>query len=169
MKNLAATGTIGDGPYKWGSISPGHTYTLIKNTEVRRPRLPARARGQDRLQRQHQRAGQRRAVLNNQADVFDPGDTLPASILSQVKSQAADRFQAIPTNSSCYFFFAVNKKPFNNLYARQAVLAALDSTRAVAARQRASCTGLPPDPVRDRRPLQPVQLPASTIPTDRRT
>src|SRR5579884_3922154 len=32
MKNLAATGTIGDGPYKWGPISPGHTYTLIKNT-----------------------------------------------------------------------------------------------------------------------------------------
>jgi peptide/nickel transport system substrate-binding protein len=66
-------------------------------------------------------------VLNNQADVFDPGDTLPASILQQVKTQAADRFQAIPLNSSWYFWFGVNKKPFNNLYARQAVLAAMDS------------------------------------------
>ncbi len=42
MKNLAATGTIGDGPYKWGSISPGHTYTLIKNTKFNGvPTVPA--------------------------------------------------------------------------------------------------------------------------------
>jgi peptide/nickel transport system substrate-binding protein len=59
--------------------------------------------------------------------VFDPGDTLPASILQQVKTQAADRFQAIPLNSSWYWFFNVQKKPFNNIYARQAVLAAMDS------------------------------------------
>ncbi len=66
------------------------------------------------------------SVLRNQSDVFDPGDTLPASILSQVQSQARDRYQAVPTNSTFYFFFAVNKPPFNNLDARKAVLAALD-------------------------------------------
>ena len=59
--------------------------------------------------------------------MFDPGDTLPASILQSVKTQAADRFKAIPLNSSWYFWFNVQKKPFNNLYARQAVLAAMDS------------------------------------------
>jgi peptide/nickel transport system substrate-binding protein len=58
--------------------------------------------------------------------LFDPGDTLPASILQQVTSQAADRYQAIPTNSTYYFWFGVTQKPFNNIYARQAVLAALD-------------------------------------------
>jgi peptide/nickel transport system substrate-binding protein len=58
--------------------------------------------------------------------VFDPGDTLPASILQQIRSQASDRFQEVPLNSSWYFFFGVEKKPFNNLYARQAVLAAMD-------------------------------------------
>ena len=58
--------------------------------------------------------------------MFDPGDTLPSSILQQVKTTAAGRYQAIPLNSSWYFWFATNKKPFNNLYARQAVLAALD-------------------------------------------
>ena len=65
-------------------------------------------------------------MLNNQADVFDPGDTLPASLLQQVQTQAKDRYQAVPTNSSYYFWFGVTQKPFNNLYARQAVIAALD-------------------------------------------
>jgi peptide/nickel transport system substrate-binding protein len=46
--------------------------------------------------------------------------------LGQVKATASDRYQAIPTNSTFYFFMAVNKKPFNNLSARQPVLAALD-------------------------------------------
>jgi hypothetical protein len=58
--------------------------------------------------------------------VFDPSETLPPSLLGQVRSTAASRYQAVPTNSTFYFFFAVNKKPFNNLDARRAVLAALD-------------------------------------------
>jgi peptide/nickel transport system substrate-binding protein len=126
MKNLASTGTIGDGPYKWGPITPGHQYTLIKNTAFD---VPGLARGHaDKIvfNVNTNVLADAEEVLNNQADVFDPGDTLPASILSQVKSTAANRYQPVPTNSSWYFFFAVNQKPFNNLYARQAVLAALD-------------------------------------------
>ncbi|MFZ0040762.1 MAG: ABC transporter substrate-binding protein [Solirubrobacteraceae bacterium] len=126
MKNLASTGTIGDGPYKWGPISPGHTYTLVKNPKFD---LPGFSRGHaDKIvfNVNSNVTANAEQVLNNQADVFDPGDTLPASILQQVKTQASDRFQAIPTNSTFYFFMATNQKPFNNLYARQAVLAALD-------------------------------------------
>src|SRR5207248_9865239 len=44
----------------------------------------------------------------------------------QVQTQARSRYQPVPTNSTFYFFFAVNKPPFNNLDARKAVLAALD-------------------------------------------
>jgi peptide/nickel transport system substrate-binding protein len=65
-------------------------------------------------------------VLNNQADVFDPGDVVPASLLQQVQTQAKDRYQALSANSSWYFWFGVTQKPFNNLYAREAVIAALD-------------------------------------------
>lgn len=127
MKNLASTGTIGDGPYKWGSISPGHTYTLVKNTSFNGvPTVPAGHADKIVFQVNSNVLANAEQVLNNQADVFDPGDTLPASILQQVKTQAADRYQAIPTNSTFYFFMATNQKPFNNLYARQAVLAALD-------------------------------------------
>jgi peptide/nickel transport system substrate-binding protein len=126
MKNLASTGTIGDGPYKWGSISPQHTYTLVKNPSFDVPGL-ARGHAATIVYKVNSNVlANAEQVLNNQADVFDPGDTLPASVVPQIKSQASDRYQAMPLNSSWYFWFATYKKPFNNLYARQAVLAAMD-------------------------------------------
>jgi len=127
MKNLAATGTIGAGQYKWGAITPGHTYTLVRNPNFSIPGLPRGYADKIVYSVNSNVNANAEQVLNNQADVFDPGDTLPASILQQVKTQAADRFQAVPLNSSWYFFFNVVKKPFNNIYARQAVLAAMDS------------------------------------------
>jgi peptide/nickel transport system substrate-binding protein len=127
MKNLAATGTIGDGPYKWGAISPGHTYTLIKNTSFSGvPNVPAGHLDKIVFNVNDNVLADAQSVLNNTADIFDPGDTLPASILQSVKTQAVGRYQPIPTNSTFYFFFAVNKAPFSNLWARKAVLAALD-------------------------------------------
>ncbi len=126
MKNLAGTGTIGDGPYKWGPITAGQTYTLIKNSKFDVPGLPRGHADTIVFKVNSNVLADAEQVLDNQADVFDPGDTLPASILQQVNSQAADRYQPIPTNSTYYFWFGVTQKPFNNLYARQAVLAALD-------------------------------------------
>jgi peptide/nickel transport system substrate-binding protein len=127
MKNLASTGTLGDGPYKWGAINPSHTYTLVKNPNFSGvANVPSGHADKIVYQVNDNVLANAEQVLNNQADIFDPGDTLPPSILQQVKTQAADRFAAIPTNSSYYWFFNVQKKPFNNLYARQAVLAALD-------------------------------------------
>jgi peptide/nickel transport system substrate-binding protein len=126
MKNLASTGTIGDGPYKWGSISPGHQYTLVKNTKFDVPGLPKGHANKIMFNVNTNVLADAESVLNNTADVFDPGDTLPASIVSQVQSRARDRYQPIPTNSTFYFFFGVNKPPFNNINARKAVLAALD-------------------------------------------
>jgi peptide/nickel transport system substrate-binding protein len=126
MKNLANTGTIGDGPYMWSTITPNQTYTLVKNPNFD---VPGLARGHaDKIifQVNTNVTADAEAVLNNQADVFDPGDTLPASLLQQVQTQASGRYQAVPTNSTYYFWFGVNQKPFNNLYARQAVIAALD-------------------------------------------
>ena len=126
MKNLASTGTIGDGAYKWSSISPNHSYTLVKNPKFDVPGLPRGHADTIVYQVNSNVEANAEAVLNNQADVFDPGDTLPASVLQQVKTQAANRYKAVPTNSTFYFWFGVTQKPFNNLYARQAVLAALD-------------------------------------------
>ncbi|MBV8733360.1 MAG: hypothetical protein JO120_01125 [Solirubrobacterales bacterium] len=128
MKNQASTGTIGDGPYKWSTISPGHTYTLVKNTKFDLPASVVPHGYADKIvyNVNSNVLANAEAVLNNTSDVFDPGDTLPSSILSQVQSKAASRYEAVPTNSTFYFFFAVNKPPFNNIDARKAVLAALD-------------------------------------------
>src|SRR5262249_10529733 len=126
MKNLAGTGTIGDGPYKWGPITAGQTYTLVKNPRFDVPGQPRRHPRPIVYKVNPNVLADAEQVLSNQADVFDPGDLLPASILQQVKSQAGDRYQPIQTNSTFYFWFGITQKPFNNLYARQAVLAALD-------------------------------------------
>jgi peptide/nickel transport system substrate-binding protein len=126
MKPQNSTGTIGDGPYKWGQIAPGRSYQLVKNTKFDVPGLPKGHVQTINYKVNSNVLANAQQVLQNQADVFDPGDTLPSSILSQVQSQASDRYQAIPTNSTYYFFLAVNQKPFNNLQARQAVLTALD-------------------------------------------
>lgn len=131
MKNLTATGTIGDGPYKWGPISVGHTYTLIKNTSFNTgsnkvPNVPNGHASKIVFNVNANVITDAENVLNNSADVFDPGDTIPPTVLGRVNSTAKTRYQQIPTNSTFYFFMAVNKKPFSNLYARKAVLAALD-------------------------------------------
>jgi peptide/nickel transport system substrate-binding protein len=127
MSNQASTGTIGDGPYKWGPISVGHTYTLIKNTKFNGvPTVPKGHADKIVWNTNTNVLTDAEDVLNNTADVFDPGDTLPASILSQVQTKAKGRYAPIPTNSTFYFFLATNKKPFNNLDARKAVLAAID-------------------------------------------
>ncbi len=126
MKNLANTGTIGDGPYMWSSITPNESYTLVKNPKFDVPGLPTGHADTIVYKVNSNVTANAEAVLDNTADVFDPGDTLPASLLSQIQSTAKDRYQAIPSNSSYYFWFNVDEKPFNNLYARQAVLAALD-------------------------------------------
>lgn len=125
-KNLASKGTIGDGAYMWSSISPSHQYVLVKNPKFDVPGLPKGYADKIVYNVNSNVLANAQAVLNNTADVFDPGDTLPSSIVQQVKTQAADRYSAVPLNSSWYFFFGVTQKPFNNLYARQAVLAAMD-------------------------------------------
>jgi peptide/nickel transport system substrate-binding protein len=126
MKNLAASGTIGDGPYMWSSITPGHQYTLVKNPKFNIPGIPKGYADKIIYNVNTNVTANAEAVLNNQADVFDPGDTLPASLLPSIQSQAANRYQAVPLNTSWYFWFATYKKPFNNLDARLAVLAAMD-------------------------------------------
>jgi len=126
MKNLANTGTIGDGPYMWGPITPTQSYTLVKNPKFDVPGLPRGHADKIVYQVNSNVTANAEQVLNNQADVFDPGDTLPASLLQQVQTQAKDRYKPIPTNSTYYFWFGVDQKPFNNLYARQAVIAAMD-------------------------------------------
>jgi peptide/nickel transport system substrate-binding protein len=126
MKNQANTGTIGDGPYKWSSITPNQKYTLVQNPKFDVPGIPKGHAATIVYQVNANVTANAEQVLQNQADVFDPGDTIPASLLQQVQTTAKDRYAPIPTNSSYYWWFNVNEKPFNNVDAREAVIAALD-------------------------------------------
>jgi peptide/nickel transport system substrate-binding protein len=68
------------------------------------------------------------SVLNNSADAFDWGDTIPPALISQIQAQAASRYANEPSVSTFYFFLNTKTKPFNNLMARQAVNMAVDRT-----------------------------------------
>ncbi len=125
-KNLASKGTIGDGPYMWSSISPEHQYVLVQNPKFDVPGLPKGHVAKVIYNVNSNVLANAEQVLNNQADVFDPGDTLPPSILQKIKTSATGRYKTVPLNSSWYFWFGVEKPPFNNIYAREAVLAAMD-------------------------------------------
>ncbi|HEX3690659.1 MAG TPA: ABC transporter substrate-binding protein [Solirubrobacteraceae bacterium] len=125
-KNLASKGTIGDGPYMWSSINPEHQYVLVQNPKFDVPGLPKGHAAKIIYNVNSNVLANAEQVLDNQADVFDPGDTLPPSILQKIKSSATDRYKTVPLNSSWYFWFGVEKAPFNNIYAREAVLAATD-------------------------------------------
>jgi peptide/nickel transport system substrate-binding protein len=126
MSPQNSTGVIGDGPYKWGKITPGRSYQLVKNPKFDVPGQPRGHVDTINYNVNSNVLANAQQVLSNQADVFDPGDTLPSSILSQVQSQGKGRYEAVPTNSTFYFFLAVDQKPFNNPKAREAVLAGLD-------------------------------------------
>jgi peptide/nickel transport system substrate-binding protein len=125
-KNLASKGTLGDGPYMWSKIDPEHSYTLVQNPKFDVPGLPKGHAATIVYNVNSNVLANAEQVLNNQADVFDPGDTLPPSILQKIKTSATGRYKTVPLNSSWYFWFGVQKPPFNNIYAREAVLAAMD-------------------------------------------
>jgi peptide/nickel transport system substrate-binding protein len=119
----------GVGPYMITDIVPNKSFSLVKNPKFAALNIPDIPTGHlDRInvtiQSNTQTAAQE--VLNNQADNFDAGDTLPPSLVPQIQSQASDRFEAVTIPSTFYFFMNVDIPPFNNELARQAVNTAID-------------------------------------------
>jgi peptide/nickel transport system substrate-binding protein len=66
------------------------------------------------------------SVLNNQVDAFDVSDTIPATLLAQIQSKAADRFAKEVVSSTSYFFLNQRIPPFDNQLAREAATLAID-------------------------------------------
>ena len=110
-------------------IVPNKSFSLVKNPKFAALNIPDIPTGHlDRInvtiESNTQTAAQQ--VLNNQADNFDAGDTLPPSIVPQIQSQASDRFTPVTIPSTFYFFLNTQIPPFNNELARQAVNTAID-------------------------------------------
>jgi peptide/nickel transport system substrate-binding protein len=129
MKNLSNDPPPGVGPYMYTSASANRGFTLKRNpgfAAFKIPGIPTGSVDTINVKIVSNTQSEAQQVLSNQADVFDPGDTLPPSLLPQIQSQASDRFARVPIPSTFYFFLNTTKAPFNNLKARQAVNTAID-------------------------------------------
>jgi peptide/nickel transport system substrate-binding protein len=127
--NLSSNPPPGVGPYMIKDVSPNRGFTLVKNPHFASLGIPDIPKGHlDTIKVSITSNTQSEAeqVLQDQADVFDAGDTLPASLLPQIQSKAADRFSREAIPSTFYFFLNTRMAPFNNPLAREAVNYALD-------------------------------------------
>ena len=71
-------------------------------------------------------------MLNNSADIFDWADTIPGSLLPQIKAKATGRFKQVNLGGSMYYFFLnATQKPFNSQLAREAVVTGPEPERDV--------------------------------------
>ena len=134
MKNLSNDPPPGVGPYKIVDVSPNRAFTLVKNTRfagLHLPGIPAGHLDTIKVKITSNTQSEAEQVLQNQADVFDAGDTLPPSLLPQIQSKASSRFSRETIPSTFYFFLNTRIAPFNNPLAREAVNYALDR-RALA-------------------------------------
>lgn len=129
MRNLSNDPPPGVGPYMYTDASVNRGFTLQRNPRFARfaiPDIPTGHVDTIRVTIVSNTQSEAQRVLNNEADVFDAGDTLPPSLLPQIESQAGDRFSREPIPSTFYFFLNTTKAPFNNEKARQAVNMAID-------------------------------------------
>jgi peptide/nickel transport system substrate-binding protein len=117
------------GPYMIQDIVPNKSFSVVKNPKWASNNVPGIPTGHlDKIDVKIESNTQTEAqqVLNNQADNFDAGDTVPPSLVQQVRTQASDRFAAVTIPSTFYFFMNTTIPPFNNELARQAVNVAID-------------------------------------------
>jgi peptide/nickel transport system substrate-binding protein len=128
MTNLSNNPPPGVGPYLITKVVPNQSFSVVKNPNWSKDAIPGIPAGHVNIDAKIVSNTQAEAqqVLNNSADVFDWADTLPASLLAQINSQASDRYSKQPTVSTWYFFMNTKTKPFNNQKAREAVTYALD-------------------------------------------
>ncbi|HEY1238618.1 MAG TPA: ABC transporter substrate-binding protein, partial [Solirubrobacterales bacterium] len=95
------------GPYMITNIVPNKSYDVVKNPKWASNNVPGIPLGHlDKISVKIESNTQTEAqqVLNNQADNFDAGDTVPPSLVQQVRTQASDRFAAVTIPSTFYFF-----------------------------------------------------------------
>lgn len=129
IRNLSADPPPGVGPYMLTDVVPNRSFTVRRNpafADFRIPDIPLGNLDAINVRIVSNTNSEAQQVLNNQADIFDPGDTLPPALLPQIESRARDRFERKPQPSTFYFFLNTTKPPFDNERAREAVNMALD-------------------------------------------
>jgi peptide/nickel transport system substrate-binding protein len=130
FKNLANNPPPGVGPYMTTNIVPNQSFDSTQNPKwaaMNIPGIPAGHVHTIQVKIDSNVSANALSVLNNSADFMDWADTIPGSLLSQIKSQASDRFKLVDLGGSTYYIFLNSQHPpFNNFDARQAVVTGLN-------------------------------------------
>jgi peptide/nickel transport system substrate-binding protein len=127
MKAETVNTPVGFGPYVIKNVQPNVSYEVDLNPSYAAQAIPGIPAGHVdvHVKIESNTTTEASDVLNNSADVFDWGDTIPPALVSQVSSQTS-RFQYVSTGKTFYFFLNTTQKPFSNMLAREAVIKALD-------------------------------------------
>ena len=151
MKAEPTSPPPGVGPYMVKDIVPNQSFSVVKNPEWAKMNVPGIPAGHVTIDVKINANVNSNAlsVLNNSADVFDWADTIPGSLLSEIKSQAGSRFKMVNLGGSTYYvFFNTTEAPFNNQLVREAVVTGLNQdafSRLGAGTLVPGCYFLPPD------------------------
>ncbi len=114
----------GVGPYIVKDVVPTESFELVKNpnfASLHLPGIPVGHLQTIKVTIVSNSTTEAEQVLDNQVDNFDTFDTVPASLITTIQSQAASRFAEEPSEGTDYFFMNQSKAPFNNKLAREAV------------------------------------------------
>ena len=129
MKAEPTSPPPGVGPYMVKNIVPNQSFTAVPNPQWAKmsiPGIPAAKVTVD-AKINSNISSNALAVLNNTGDFFDWADTVPGSLLPQIKSQAANRFGFKDLGGSSYYIFLNStNKPFSSQLAREAVVTGLN-------------------------------------------
>jgi peptide/nickel transport system substrate-binding protein len=126
MNDLGNNPPPGVGSYSITNVVPNQSFTMQRNTRFNIPGIPQGHLQTINVHVQSNTLTEAQQVLNNQADNFDAGDTVPPTLLSQIQSSAGGRFAKETAALTFYFFMNTTTKPFDNPLVRQAVNLALD-------------------------------------------
>jgi peptide/nickel transport system substrate-binding protein len=129
MKAEPTSPPPGVGPYKVTNIVANTSFTAVQNPNWAKMAIPGIPAGHVTVNVKIDSNVDANAlsVLNNSADFFDWADTIPGSLLPQIKSQAQGRFRFVNLGGSTYYIFMnAQNKPFNNQLAREAVVTGLN-------------------------------------------
>ena len=124
MHNLPNDPPPGVGAYTIEHIVPNESFELVKNPRFaafKIPGIPTGHLNEIKVNLVSNTSSEADQVLNNEIDSFDAGDTVPASLLSQVKAKASGRFSLLPDESTYYMFLNQSEKPFDSKLVREAV------------------------------------------------
>jgi peptide/nickel transport system substrate-binding protein len=127
MKPEPSNPPVGFGPYVIKNVQSNVGFSLQINPNYASQAIPGIPAGKMNINVKVESNTTTEAsdVLNNSADVFDWGDTIPPALIQQVSKQT-DRYKAYETNKTFYWFLNTTNKPFNNQLAREAVAIATD-------------------------------------------